>query len=77
MMQVLPQIELGRVLLPAQAKWLNAFRSELQAFPHGIHDDQVDTLSQFLLWRKALIQRAKMRRVHRVHLDLQFDYRNI
>ena len=43
-------IEAGRVLLPAEAPWLDDFRSEILRFPQGRHDDQVDSLSQFLAW---------------------------
>lgn len=43
-------IEAGHVLLPENASWLEAFRAELLAFPFGKHDDQVDSLSQFLTW---------------------------
>jgi predicted phage terminase large subunit-like protein len=41
-------IESGAVLLPARAPWLEAFRTELLAFPQGVHDDQVDSMSQAL-----------------------------
>lgn len=54
------QLEAGKCLLPAEAPWLEAFRSELRAFPHSRHDDQVDSLSQFLqfqLSRKGWIER--------------------
>ena len=44
------QIESGQVFLPRGASWLDDFRSELLQFPHGRHDDQVDSLSQFLAW---------------------------
>lgn len=40
----------GRVYLPEEAPWLDAFVRELQAFPNGKYDDQVDSLSQVLLW---------------------------
>ncbi len=43
-------IEAGRVFLPRLASWLDDFRSELMAFPQSRHDDQVDSLSQFLTW---------------------------
>jgi predicted phage terminase large subunit-like protein len=43
-------IEAGRVFLPRRARWLDDFRSELMAFPQSRHDDQVDSLSQFLTW---------------------------
>lgn len=39
-------IEASRVFLPEQADWLAAFLAELQAFPNGANDDQVDALSQ-------------------------------
>ena len=39
----------GRVLLPLQAKWLDDFKREVIAFPHGKHDDQVDALTQLIL----------------------------
>ena len=47
-----PQIEAGRVLLPDQAPWLEDFRAEVLQFPHGRHDDQVDSLSQYLAWSR-------------------------
>jgi predicted phage terminase large subunit-like protein len=43
-------IEDGRVFLPHDASWLSAFEHEVLAFPNGRHDDQVDSLSQFLRW---------------------------
>ena len=45
-----PRMEAGHVLLPKQAPWLAAFLQELLAFPRGQHDDQVDSVSQFLKW---------------------------
>ena len=44
------KIEAGRVLLPREAPWLDTFLSEILAFPGSRHDDQVDSLSQFLNW---------------------------
>ena len=38
------------VFLPKDAPWLDEFRCELLAFPHGRHDDQVDALSQLMTW---------------------------
>lgn len=43
-------IEAGHVLLPEKAPWLGDFRGEMLAFPYGRHDDQVDSVSQFLAW---------------------------
>jgi predicted phage terminase large subunit-like protein len=42
------EIEAGHILLPTQAPWLETFRQELRAFPLGKHDDQVDSMSQFI-----------------------------
>ena len=45
-----PKIEAGQVFLPKDAPWLGDFLDELLAFPTGRHDDQVDSVSQFLAW---------------------------
>ncbi len=45
-------IESGAVLLPQSASWLDEFRTELLAFPNGVHDDQVDALSQLINWTR-------------------------
>jgi len=45
-----PRIESGQVHLPAEAVWLADFVNEILQFPYGRHDDQVDSLSQFLHW---------------------------
>ena len=44
------KIEAGYVVLPERATWLQDFQTEVLQFPHGRHDDQVDSLSQFLAW---------------------------
>ena len=44
------KIEAGYVLLLERAPWLQDFQTEILQFPHGRHDDQVDSLSQFLCW---------------------------
>jgi phage terminase large subunit-like protein len=38
------------VHLPRAADWLDDFLLELLAFPYGRHDDQVDSVSQYLNW---------------------------
>jgi predicted phage terminase large subunit-like protein len=43
-------IEAGHVLIPETAAWLGDFQTEIMAFPYGRHDDQVDSVSQFLTW---------------------------
>jgi predicted phage terminase large subunit-like protein len=49
MMAETPAIERGRVWLPKEAPWLDAFERELVSFPNGRHDDQVDSLWLFLI----------------------------
>jgi predicted phage terminase large subunit-like protein len=44
------KIEAGQVHLPKEAPWLDDFLHELLAFPNARHDDQVDSVSQFLRW---------------------------
>jgi predicted phage terminase large subunit-like protein len=44
------KIEAGQVYLPKQAPWLSDLQTELLQFPHARHDDQVDSVSQFLRW---------------------------
>ena len=45
------ELKEAQFLLPEEALWLAAFRNELRAFPDGKHDDQVDALSQFVIWQ--------------------------
>jgi predicted phage terminase large subunit-like protein len=59
---VTPLIEAGNVLLPPHAPWLVALREEVRAFPAGKHDDQVDSMVQFLANRPRLIERAHVHR---------------
>lgn len=40
----------GFVLLPQQAEWLDSYMSEMQTFPRGKYDDQVDSTTQALSW---------------------------
>ncbi|MGJ8623157.1 MAG: phage terminase large subunit [Yoonia sp.] len=43
-------IEGGQIAVPANAPWIPDFQREVAVFPNGKHDDQVDSLSQFLKW---------------------------
>jgi predicted phage terminase large subunit-like protein len=45
------KLEAGQVLLPRTAPWLDALQTELLQFPRGRHDDQVDSMAQYLAWR--------------------------
>lgn len=49
-MAVSPIIEGGRVWVPVEAPWLADFQREIVRFPKSRHDDQVDSLTQFLGW---------------------------
>ncbi len=40
--------EVANLLLPVDALWLDAFRSELKAFPSGHFDDHAYRFSQFV-----------------------------
>ncbi len=51
--------EAGQVFFPKDASWLAALENELLAFPNGKHDDQVDSISQFLNWKKNRIYGPK------------------
>jgi predicted phage terminase large subunit-like protein len=44
------KIAAGHVHLRSHRPWFNDFKSELMQFPNGRHDDQVDSLTQFLAW---------------------------
>lgn len=44
------KIEGGRVHIPERAHWLGDFMNEMLGFPRSRHDDQVDSVSQFLSW---------------------------
>ena len=43
-----PKFERGEVFVPNEATWLKTFEEELISFPHFKHDDQVDSVVQFL-----------------------------
>lgn len=49
-MKVSAMIMAGRLFLPDRAHWLGDFTGELLGFPSSRHDDQVDALSQLLIW---------------------------
>ena len=47
------RFEAGQVHLPDEAPWLADFLHELLAFPYSRHDDQIDSVSQFLNWAET------------------------
>ncbi len=56
MMEATTIIESEKVLIPKEASWLADFQHEVVSFPKGKHDDQVDSMSQFLIWAKNKTQ---------------------
>ena len=44
-----PNVESGKVSILRAQPWVQDFLSEVVAFPKAAHDDQVDTMTQFLL----------------------------
>ena len=64
-------VEEGSVYLPCDAVWLPAFKRELQSFPRGRHDDQVDSFSQFLNWTKTFRFNRALGRDHPLNRELQ------
>ena len=47
---VSPRFEAGQVYFPNYAPWLPDFESEIFGYPLVTHDDQVDSVSQFISW---------------------------
>ena len=49
---VSPWFEAGRVYFPRNAAWLSELLAELLTFPQGRFDDQVDSVTYYLLWSR-------------------------
>jgi len=49
---IAPLVEAGNIYLPHPefAPWVNDFIEECVQFPNGVNDDQVDAMTQALLW---------------------------
>lgn len=56
--------ENGTVMLPKYASWLTDLEHELLNFPNSPHDDQVDSISQFLNWLSN--RRLRVPRIRRL-----------
>lgn len=59
-------VEQGRVHIPLTAPWLDDLKIELIQFPDGKHDDQVDSLTQFLAFEERKRLRGSMIQVVRM-----------
>lgn len=57
---VIPLFQSSSVILKQNASWLKYFLVEVTTFPHGKHDDVVDSVSQFLGYMKTQ-QRKEVR----------------
>lgn len=53
-----PYIEAGGCALPTVAAWLPEFELEISMFPNSTFMDQIDTLSQYLMWKRSLQKRV-------------------
>jgi len=62
---VTPLVESGRVFLPLRANWISDFLYEVTVFPAGNHSDQVDALSQALLFLKGCFDQDRVRQSSR------------
>ncbi len=56
-------VEGGQIAIPEDAPWLAPFHREVTLFPNGRHDDQVDSLSQFLKWMAEPRGRPRIRQL--------------
>ncbi|MGN7678554.1 MAG: phage terminase large subunit, partial [Anaplasma sp.] len=63
-----PLIESGHVLLPHEALWLDDFECEVCSFPNTQHDDQVDSMTQFLLWARDTLMREESESIPQVRM---------
>ncbi|MFO0906793.1 MAG: phage terminase large subunit [Isosphaeraceae bacterium] len=45
-------VEAGKVFFPQHAPWLTDFEMEMLQFPNAVHDDRVDSTTQFLEWQR-------------------------
>jgi predicted phage terminase large subunit-like protein len=53
-MDVIFYFQKGSVLLPKNTSWYQDLRDELYSFPMTKHDDQVDSVVQFLNWIREI-----------------------
>lgn len=48
-----PKLEARSLIIPRSASWRADLLTEYRTFPYGRNDDQIDSLSQFLIWQLA------------------------
>lgn len=60
---VTPMFPTGQALLPETSDWIADVEDELFSFPNGRNDDYVDSVSQYLAYRRATNQRRGVRKI--------------
>lgn len=48
-----PKLETKSLIIPRSASWRSDFLKEYLILPGGRYDDQIDALSQFLIWQSS------------------------
>lgn len=51
--RIVDLIKDGRVFIPEKSEWVEKFLHEIVSFPSSDNDDQVDALSQALIWLRV------------------------
>lgn len=71
----LPQFEAGHVYFKKDADWLGELEKELFNFPSVTHDDQVDSVSHYLIYRrpKPMYGSVKMNATARAAKQIETD----
>jgi predicted phage terminase large subunit-like protein len=67
-------IQSGRIKLPPDAQWREAWESEIEQFPHGPFDDQVDALTQAL---DFMLENPKLRKTQQRCVGLTINNRGV
>jgi predicted phage terminase large subunit-like protein len=62
-MRIIGTLESGSLLIDKDAKWKDDLLQEINSFPIGKHDDQVDTISQFINWKIDMSANSRSPRV--------------
>ena len=63
---VTPFFESGRIFILENTEWIVDYKNELLSFPNSLHDDQVDSTSQFLNWIKTSNKRYKQIKIRKI-----------
>lgn len=61
--RITPLLEAGGLRLVSKGRWQEEFIKECLQFPHGVHDDQVDAMTQALGWLQVRMDKHNYMRV--------------